>query len=187
MRLFFSGGGRGQITSLLRRRLRENLELIISWRTDLHHYCLPLRHGPYVWFFFRSCSLEDVGIGTGTALLRNADLIKDKKIVVRGVDYDWSYILTCREEVQAMDLQNAIHVVHESIYDYRPAPSDDVQSFDAVYFSGSFMILPDKALALKRVIALLKDQQLGSIFFTQTFEQKKNPYATASNSCTIYD
>ena len=38
----------------------------------------------------------DVGIGTGTALICNKDLIKQKNITVVGIDYDKDYVDKCR-------------------------------------------------------------------------------------------
>ncbi|KAJ8902012.1 hypothetical protein NDN08_004213 [Rhodosorus marinus] len=118
----------------------------------------------------------DVGIGTGTALMRNANQILEKKIRVTGVDYDESYVLKCKKEIAEKHLEHWVSVVHDSIYDFRPKSSEGAKIFDAVYFSGSFMILPDKPAALKRVITFLKDGHRGRIFFTQTFEEKQNPF-----------
>jgi ubiquinone/menaquinone biosynthesis C-methylase UbiE len=38
----------------------------------------------------------DVGIGTGTALLCNKDILQSKKITVVGIDYDADYVEKCR-------------------------------------------------------------------------------------------
>ena len=56
---------------------------------------------------------------------------------------------------------------HASVYDYRsPAP------IDAAYFSGSLMIMPDPAAALRHVAALL--QPGGLIYCTQTFQLRRD-------------
>lgn len=56
-------------------------------------------------------------------------------------------------------------MVHQSIYDFAES------GFDAAYFSGSFMLMPDPAQALRHVLSLLKP---GSrIYFTQTFEKRR--------------
>jgi len=117
----------------------------------------------------------DVGIGTGTALIRNADQIRDKKIRVIGVDYDESYVLKCKKEIAEHRLEDWVSVVHASIYDFKPNFSEGAKIYDAIYFSGSFMILPDEKAALERVIPFLKDDHSGRIFFTQTFEEEQNP------------
>ena len=42
--------------------------------------------------------LLDVGIGTGTALLRNKELIL-KNLQIIGVDYDRDYVLKCDKDI----------------------------------------------------------------------------------------
>lgn len=113
----------------------------------------------------------DVGIGTGAALVANASLLRNRNLYVVGVDYDDAYVRRCRELVREAALQDRVSVVCESIYDY--VPSDNAL-FDHVYFSGSFMILPMPAAALRKVVELLRDREVGKLFFTQTFELQKN-------------
>ncbi|CAE7387982.1 unnamed protein product [Symbiodinium sp. CCMP2592] len=45
--------------------------------------------------------------------------------------------------------------------------------FDAVYFSGSFSVLPDPPAALRAVLPLMKRN--GRIFITQTFQKRSSP------------
>lgn len=112
------------------------------------------------------CRLLDVGIGTGAALLANADLVTAKGIRVTGVDIDAAYVQRCEGEVRRRGFEETIQVRLESVYDHRDGP------YDAAYFSGSFMLLPDPAGALRHVAALLEP---GSrVFFTQTFERERS-------------
>jgi ubiquinone/menaquinone biosynthesis C-methylase UbiE len=134
----------------------------------------------------KACIL-DVGIGTGTSLLENRDLIVSKQLHVTGVDYDEHYVITAIENVKRFGLERQVEVVHASIHDYFPAvpaasssssSDEDERPFDAIYFSGSFMIIPDKAKALQRCIRMLKPTTAGSpkgsgrVYFTQTFEHE---------------
>ena len=64
-------------------------------------------------------------------------------------------------------LQLLFKVEHISIYDHHG-------SYDCIYFSASFMLLPDPEKALLHVVSLLKNKKKGKIFFTQTIENKKN-------------
>lgn len=120
----------------------------------------------------------DVGIGTATSLVANRDLVASKQIRVTGVDYDEHYVITAQQAVAKHEgLSDAIDVVHASIHDYHGGP------FDAIYFSGSFMILPDKVKALQHCLSMLRshhthvaapDDKLvvdGRLYFTQTFER----------------
>lgn len=112
------------------------------------------------------CRLLDVGIGTGTALLAHAGDIRARRFMVTGIDIDPAYIARCRAAVTAAGLGDRVEVRHESIYDHRGGP------YDAVYFSASFMLLPDPQAALRHVIGLLVPG--GRLFFTQTFEHRRS-------------
>ena len=129
-------------------------------------------------------SVLDVGIGTATSLIGNRDLLISKKLHFTGVDYDASYIDAAAEGIVRHHLQPFVEVVCCSIHDFDPAVhckskegshhhhNHSRHLFDAVYFSGSFMIIPDKVKALQRTVGMLKHpHSSGSrIYFTQTFE-----------------
>lgn len=110
----------------------------------------------------------DVGIGTAGALVRNADLVKSKQMHVVGVDIDADYISRAKKAVEKASLTEQVEVRHQSIYDYGET------GFDAVYFSASFMLMPDPPAVLQHVMSLLTPE--GRVFFTQTFEEQKNPF-----------
>lgn len=113
----------------------------------------------------------DVGIGTATSLIENRDLIHSKRLKVIGVDYDQHYVLSAAEGVKKHCLDSSVEIVHASIHDY----TSNGRLFDAIYFSGSFMIIPDQALALRHCVSMLKPSATqraeGCIYFTQTFER----------------
>ena len=113
-----------------------------------------------------SCRLLDVGIGTGTALLAHAPVIERSNLQITGIDIDAAYIDRCREAVAQHGLSRRVEARLESVYDHRGGP------YDAVYFSGSFMLLPDPPAALRRVASLLAPG--GRIYFTQTFEHRRS-------------
>lgn len=114
----------------------------------------------------RGCRLLDVGIGTGSALLTHVDLILEQDLHVTGVDIDVSYIDHCRRAVEAAGLSDRIEARLESVYSHKGGP------YDAVYFSASFMLLPDPPGALRHAEALLSPG--GRIYFTQTFEHARS-------------
>lgn len=120
-----------------------------------------------------NCHILDVGIGTGAALIANARTLRAKNITVVGVDYDRAYVTSCEKAIVEADLSKHVSVVHASIYEFTPK---DNRLFDHIYFSGSFMILPQPAEALRKVVDLLLDREDGRIYFTQTFELSKNPF-----------
>ena len=141
----------------------------------------------------------DVGIGTGTALLSNADAVLAKKLEWIGLDVDRSYVRHCNESLGSSLLRDQASAALASIYDedaltaikkaragmdrFSLSSSTNVVSelisasepllFDCVYFSGSFSLLPDPAGALRMAKSALKPG--GRIFITQTFQHKAPP------------
>eukprot|EP01091_Cochliopodium_minus_P006989 TRINITY_DN1693_c2_g1_i1.p1 TRINITY_DN1693_c2_g1~~TRINITY_DN1693_c2_g1_i1.p1 ORF type:complete len:227 (+),score=56.63 TRINITY_DN1693_c2_g1_i1:4-684(+) len=113
----------------------------------------------------------DIGIGTGKSLLNNRSKLLEKNISVFGLDYDESYVSQCKKLIaqESRELRDKVTVVHCSIYTY-----NSVVRYDAAYFSGSLMIMPDPIEALKHVGSMLKEK--GKIYITQTFEQKENKF-----------
>lgn len=110
--------------------------------------------------------LLDVGIGTGGALARNADTVREKAIHVVGVDIDDAYIKRCRKNIQEADLTDHVEAHLESVFDHHGGP------YDAVYFSASFMLMPDPPAVLRHVSTLLRHG--GRVYFTQTFQDRKS-------------
>jgi tRNA A58 N-methylase Trm61 len=110
--------------------------------------------------------LLDVGIGTGGALARNAELVNRKDLHVVGVDVDADYVQRAKQQIAEAGLQDRVEVRLESIYDHRGGP------YDAAYFSASFMLMPDPPAVLRHVQTLLGPT--GRVYFTQTFQDRKS-------------
>ena len=108
----------------------------------------------------------DVGIGTGGALLKHALRLSRLDLRVTGIDIDADYIARCTREIRRRGMTQQVQAQRESVYDHRGGP------YDAVYFSGSFMLLPDPAAAVRHVASLLTPN--GRIYFTQTFEHERS-------------
>lgn len=109
-------------------------------------------------------TLLDVGIGTAGALLANDDLAKRKCLRVVGIDIDADYIARAQRRLRDSSLAGLAEVRLESVYDHQGGP------YDAVYFSGSFMLLPEPEQALRHCCALLNPG--GQMFFTQTIQKQ---------------
>lgn len=133
----------------------------------------------------------DVGVGTGGALLRCADLIEAKKLKVVGVDIDAAYVEAGKASIVEANLSDSISIDKVDVYEGKEKILDlskklgaDVNSHgqfvDAVYFSGSFSLLPDPVKALQLVSEFVKRNTKtgadgGAIYITQTY-QRRTPF-----------
>jgi SAM-dependent methyltransferase len=115
----------------------------------------------------RGARLLDVGIGTGGALVRNAALVRSRDLHIVGIDIDRVYLRRCRKLVGATGLGRHVMPLLESVYDHHGGP------YDAIYFSASFMLLPDPVGALCHAAQMLAPG--GRIYFTQTIHTKRSP------------
>ena len=111
--------------------------------------------------------LLDVGIGTGGALLAHGPCLHTRHLDVVGIDIDADYIARCTRASARAGLAQKVQAHLQSVYDHRGGP------YDAVYFSGSFMLLPDPSAAARHAVSLLAPD--GRIYFTQTFEHERSP------------
>jgi 2-polyprenyl-3-methyl-5-hydroxy-6-metoxy-1,4-benzoquinol methylase len=104
----------------------------------------------------------DVGVGNASALTANADRVKSRRLRITGIDIDPDYIERAQERVSANHLDDAVDVRLESVYDHQGGP------YDAVYFSASFMLLPEPERALRHCCGMLSPG--GRIVFTQSIQ-----------------
>ena len=111
-------------------------------------------------------TLLDVGVGTAGALLKNAGLVRQKRMRVTGIDIDPGYIACAQQRLRKSGLQDHVTALQESVYDHRGGP------YDAVYFSGSLMVLPEPEAALRHCASLLRPD--GRIYLAQTLETQPN-------------
>ena len=125
-----------------------------------------------------SSRVLDMGIGTASALARNADAVRSKKLRFVGVDYEQTYIDRAQDVVRRAELKANVALHCSSVYDpvaqraWRDELNDG-QMFDAVYFSGSLSVMPDPPAALRAVASLLRPG--GRVFVTQTFQKRFVP------------
>lgn len=115
----------------------------------------------------------DVGIGTGTSLITQRQLLIERDLHVVGVDIDEAYVRHCQESLKKNDLHPRCQCHCRSIFDPQLNVFLGSASFDAVYFSGSIALMPQPDVALQVAASLLKPQ--GKIFVTQTFQRKGFP------------
>ncbi len=108
----------------------------------------------------------DVGIGTAAALCRHADVVHARDLRVVGVDIDRDYVASARSAVARAGLADRVEVRLQD------AAAVDDGPYDAVYFSGSFMLIPDQVGLLQALAAVVRPG--APWMFTQTFEDRPN-------------
>jgi SAM-dependent methyltransferase len=132
--------------------------LVAGMTTDWYREVLErLPHGAHVL---------DVGIGTGAAIARCADLVRAKDLSVVGLDIDPDYLERCDRELARAGLSDRVTPLLSSVYDHQGGP------YDAAYFSASLMLLPDAVAAIAHVAAQLAPG--GRLFATQTFQRRRS-------------
>jgi ubiquinone/menaquinone biosynthesis C-methylase UbiE len=114
----------------------------------------------------RQARVLDVGIGTGGALVKNAELVRQKGLDIVGIDIDGDYVKKCAKRIRKADLSDHVRVYLQPVQNHEGGP------YDAIYFSASFMLLPQPRDILVDVQRLL--QPNGRIYFTQTFQDKRS-------------
>lgn len=109
-------------------------------------------------------SMLDVGIGTAGALAANAEAVTGKQLRITGIDIDGDYVARAHQRLASSGLGGRVTVAQESVYDHRGGP------YDAIYFSASFMLLPEPEQALRHCCTLLNPG--GRVYFTQTIQHR---------------
>lgn len=140
--------------------MRSTIYNLLILRLTSQWYAEVLRRLPH------GAALLDVGIGTGGALLANADTAREKGLAITGIDIDADYVEHARRALRDSPLTGRAEVRLESVYDHTGGP------YDAIYFSASFMLLPDPEAALRHCRDLLKPD--GRVFFAQTFQTRSS-------------
>ncbi len=123
------------------------------------------------WSQLPRAVFRSLGFEAHCAFIARSDLVQRKRLRVIGIDYDASYINKVGRErheiasrewgvcppqaqvvVRAAGLQDRVTVRCVSVYDF-----DEAGPFDAIYFSGSLMIMPDPVKALTHVAKRVSD------------------------------
>lgn len=113
--------------------------------------------------------LLDIGIGTAGSLLACAAQVVARDLHITGLDIDAAYIERARRRVARAGLDGRIEVRLQSVH-----ALDETARYDAAYFSGSFMLIPEPVHALERVVGALVPG--GQVLFTQTFEHRRSAW-----------
>ena len=159
-------------------------------RTKSYIYDAIILHMTETWYRSVLSKLDnnsiilDVGVGTGGALLKSIDLIQQKELKIVGIDIDEAYVSAGKLSIQQLGMEDRISIDVVDVYGDKShvmrlakklgaQENEDGQFIDAVYFSGSFSLLPNPVKALQLVSKYIKND--GCIYITQTY-QRKTPF-----------
>lgn len=138
-------------------------DLVISRFLTITSHILMLN---YLGFRETDKMMLDVGCGTGLPLSNILDKLP-KEMNVVGIDIDPAYVLTSQELFKNNKRVN----IHEiSFYDVQKL---NQKKYDIVFFSFSFMLMPDKHEALRLAESLLNEN--GRVIFLLTLNNHRNP------------
>lgn len=116
-------------------------------------------------------TILDIGIGTCYSYAQNADIIKQRKIKIVGVDIDESYIHKARHALIDAELEDWIELICADIYE-----SDEKingRTFDYVVFSDSYAVLPNVNNMLRYCERFMND--IGYMIVTSTLFDEYMP------------
>ncbi|EKF38381.1 hypothetical protein MOQ_001406 [Trypanosoma cruzi marinkellei] len=95
-------------------------------------------------------SVLDVCVRTASSLIANRDIVRSKRLIVTGVDYDAGYARVAQDNIIKYGLEKQVNIVHSSILD------DTTSRFDVIYFSDSFLTMPNRLDVLKNCCRMLR-------------------------------
>ncbi|PBJ72283.1 hypothetical protein BCY84_15869 [Trypanosoma cruzi cruzi] len=123
-------------------------------------------------------SVLDVCVRTASSLIANRDVVRSKKLIVTGVDYDAGYVRAAQDNIIKYGLEKQVNIVHSSTLD------DTTSRFDVIYFSDSSLTMPKRLDVLKNCCRMLRGSTINGspclengddggcvLLFTQTLEK----------------
>ncbi|VVU95657.1 Methyltransferase domain [seawater metagenome] len=132
--------------------------------------------GSYTKFLYKdlfnsieaNSTILDIGIGNGSSLVENSEIIKKKNLKIIGIDIDPGAIYLAKETLTENNLCDYVQVNCINVFEYEPD-----QKFDYIFFSNSFSVIPEITKMLKDVKSrLLKNS--GKIVIATTIEDKSS-------------
>jgi cyclopropane fatty-acyl-phospholipid synthase-like methyltransferase len=114
----------------------------------------------------------EVGIGNGTCIQKNAELIKDKKLHIDGIDIDNDYLKICNDRIIENDLQDYVTAKYQDLLTLQPPDN----RYDYIFFMESYPVIPIDIMRkmMNKCSELLKPNT-GVISFVHNLVSTKNP------------
>lgn len=111
----------------------------------------------------------DIGIGTGYAHYRNQHIIKEKNLVIVGIDIDAEYVKRAKHTMIDAGLDQNVKLIVADVYDV-----EFDQGFDFVIFSDSYAVIPDVHQMISHCEKFLGEN--GKVIITSTLFDQYNQY-----------
>ncbi|MHC4831685.1 MAG: SAM-dependent methyltransferase [Planctomycetota bacterium] len=116
----------------------------------------------------------DIGVGNGLMLDWFAPKIRQKQIELHGLDVHREYLKECRRRIMRHQVSDLVTVEQRCVFDYL----EQVEGIpEHVYFSASFMLLPEPERLLELILDRLPEG--GRVLFAQTLLERPNKFAEA--------
>lgn len=153
-------------------------ELPKNIRSQLYDYHINNTHIFYKKVLTKlpeNSRILEVGIGNGTCINKNADLIKEKNLHIDGIDIDKDYLEICNQRIIANDLQDYVTAKYQDLLTLQqPDKIDD--RYDYIFFMESYPVIPIDIMRemMKKCSELLKPKT-GVISFVHNLVNEKNP------------
>lgn len=79
----------------------------------------------------------DVGIGNGSCIVSNKDLIESKNVTIDGIDIDSDYVALCSERIKEAQLVDKVTVRNQDML-----TMDSCKKYDYIMFTESYPVIP---------------------------------------------
>jgi cyclopropane fatty-acyl-phospholipid synthase-like methyltransferase len=111
----------------------------------------------------------EVGIGNGSCVEKNADLIKNKGFEIDGIDIDTEYLDACNERIVKCDLTSQVTAKEQDLL-----KMDDTKKYDYIFFMESYPVIPVDIMKMMmdKCKSLLASN--GKVIFVHNLVDKKN-------------
>ena len=126
------------------------------------------------------------------ALVKHRAILQKKNIRIIGIDSDPGYIEAARFHIGAASIENCVRVYHQDVYHMNDlqgqvvlphgnqvgfhSQKDDVK-FDAILFSGTFAVLPQKIEAITLLLNDWGNPDNCKVMIAQAYQRAVSPLA----------
>jgi 2-polyprenyl-3-methyl-5-hydroxy-6-metoxy-1,4-benzoquinol methylase len=151
--------------------LERILNYILFIRNLLYDFMVVSNYTENMNLYFLSkiennTKILDIGIGNGSAMTNNSDIIKNKSLHITGIDIDKYTLSICNQNIKNKSLESYMITKNINIYDLY------IDKYDYILFSDSYAVIPNVHIMINHCKKYLKEN--GKIIILTTLED----YAT---------